>query len=168
MKTTRKIAYLGICTTIALVLAYVESLIPPIFSAVPGIKMGLPNVVIVFVLYKFKARDAIIVSLIRIGIVTLLFGNVMTLAYSVSGAVLSLAGMILLKKLDFLSIIGVSVVGAILHNAGQIIMAMILLSTAEIGYYLIVLAITGAISGVLVGLLGGILVKRLKDKTSEE
>lgn len=168
MKTTRKIAYLGICTTIALVLAYVESLIPPIFSAVPGIKMGLPNVVIVFVLYKFKARDAIIVSLLRIGIVTLLFGNVMTLAYSVSGAVLSLAGMILLKKLDFLSIIGVSVVGAILHNAGQIIMAMILLSTAEIGYYLIVLAITGAISGVLVGPLGGILVKRLKDKTSEE
>ncbi|MBE5756955.1 MAG: Gx transporter family protein [Clostridiales bacterium] len=161
MKSSKKIAYLGLCTTIALVLAYVESLIPPIFSAVPGIKMGLPNVVIIFVLYKFKPRDAIIVSLLRVFIVTLLFGNVMTLSYSLSGAVLSLTGMIILKKLDFLSMVGVSVVGAVLHNAGQIIMAMILLSTAEIGYYLIVLAITGAISGVLIGLIGGILAKRV-------
>jgi heptaprenyl diphosphate synthase len=101
------------------------------------------------------------VSFIRIVAVALLFGNPMTFAYSVAGAFLSLLVMTILRKLDLFSIVGVSVAGAVFHNVGQILTAMVLLGTAELGYYLIVLAITGTISGVLVGLCGGMAVKRV-------
>lgn len=161
---TQKVAFLGLCTAVALVLAYVELLLPPLFAAVPGIKLGLPNIVIVFILYRFGLRYAATVSLVRILAVTLLFGNPMTLAYSIAGAVLSLAVMSLLKKMNFLSTVGVSVAGGVFHNVGQILVAMLLLRTAELGYYLIVLSITGTISGILIGLCGGILAYRLKSK----
>ena len=161
---TQKVAFLGLCTAVALVLAYVELLLPPLFAAVPGIKLGLPNIVIVFILYRFGLRYAATVSLVRILAVTLLFGNPMTLAYSIAGAVLSLAVMSLLKKMNFLSTVGVSVAGGVFHNIGQILVAMLLLRTAELGYYLIVLSVTGTISGILIGLCGGILAYRLKSK----
>ena len=159
---TQKVAFLGLCTAIALVLAYVELLLPPLFASVPGIKLGLPNIVIVFILYRFGLRRAATVSLVRIAAVALLFGNPMTLAYSIAGAVLSLAAMALLKHLNFLSTVGVSVAGGVFHNVGQILVAMLLLRTAELGYYLIVLSVTGTISGILIGLCGGILANRLK------
>ena len=162
---TQKVAFLGLCTAVALVLAYVELLLPPLFAAVPGIKLGLPNIVIVFILYRFGLRYAATVSLVRILAVTLLFGNPMTLAYSIAGAVLSLAVMSLLKKMNFLSTVGVSVAGGVFHNIGQILVAMLLLRTAELGYYLIVLSVTGTISGILIGLCGGILAYRLKSKS---
>ena len=161
---TQKVAFLGLCTAVALVLAYVEHLLPPLFAALPGIKLGLPNIVIVFILYRFGLRYAATVSLVRILAVTLLFGNPMTLAYSIAGAVLSLAVMSLLKKMNFLSTVGVSVAGGVFHNVGQILVAMLLLRTAELGYYLIVLSVTGTISGILIGLCGGILSYRLKLK----
>jgi heptaprenyl diphosphate synthase len=101
------------------------------------------------------------VSLVRVALVALLFGNAMSLAYSVADAVLSLAVMILLQRLDFLSTVGVSVAGGVMHNVGQILMAMLLLGTAELGYYLVVLAITGTIAGVLIGLAGHILIRRI-------
>ena len=88
----------------------------------------------------------------------------MTLAYSIAGATLSLAVMALLKKLNFLSTVGVSVAGGVFHNVGQILMAMLLLGTAELGYYLIILAVTGTISGILIGLCGGMLINRIKFK----
>ena len=159
---TQKVAFLGLCTAIALVLAYVELLLPPLFASVPGIKLGLPNIVIVFILYRFGLRRAATVSLVRIAAVALLFGNPMTLAYSIAGAVLSLAAMAVLKHLNFLSTVGVSVAGGVFHNVGQILVAMLLLRTAELGYYLIVLSVTGTISGILIGLCGGILANRLK------
>ena len=157
----RQVAFLGLCSSVALVLAYVEILLPPLFVAVPGIKLGLPNIVIIFILYHLGIRRAAAVSFVRIAVVALLFGNPMTLAYSIAGALLSLGVMFLLKKLNFLSIIGVSVAGGVFHNVGQILMAMLLLGTAELGYYLIVLTVTGTISGILIGLCGGILVKRI-------
>jgi heptaprenyl diphosphate synthase len=157
----RQVAFLGLCSSVALVLAYVEILLPPLFVAVPGIKLGLPNIVIIFILYHLGIRRAAAVSFVRIAVVALLFGNPMTLAHSIAGALLSLGVMFLLKKLNFLSIIGVSVAGGVFHNVGQILMAMLLLGTAELGYYLIVLAVTGTISGILIGLCGGILVKRI-------
>lgn len=158
---SKRIAFLGLCAGVALVLAYVEALLPPLYAAVPGIKLGLPNIAIIFILYRFGLREAAAVSLIRIVAVALLFGNPMTLAYSVAGAFLSLLVMTILRKLDFLSIVGVSVAGAVFHNVGQILTAMLLLGTAELGYYLIVLAITGTISGILVGLCGAMAVKRV-------
>lgn len=161
---TQKVALLGLCTAAALVLSYVELLLPPLFIAVPGIKLGLPNILIIFVLYRLGLRSAATVSTVRIALVALLFGNTMTLAYSLAGAVLSLAVMAFLKRMDFLSTVGVSVAGGVFHNVGQILMAMLLLGTAELGYYLIILTFTGTISGILVGLCGSMMVKRIKHK----
>ena len=160
-KTSRQLAYLGLCTAVALILAYVEVLLPPLFTAVPGIKLGLPNIAIIFVLYRYGVRHAAAVSFVRMAVVAMLFGNPMTFVYSLAGAVLSLLVMALLRRLDFLSVVGVSVAGGVFHNVGQILMAMLLLGTAELGYYLIVLAITGTISGIFVGLCGAMAVKRI-------
>lgn len=160
-KSSQRVALLGLCTAVAMVFAYVEVLLPPLFTAVPGIKLGLPNIAIIFVLYRMGLKEAAAVSFVRIAAVSLLFGNPMTFAYSMAGGVLSLAVMALLKKLDFLSMVGVSVAGGVLHNVGQILMAMLLLGTAELGYYLIVLAVTGTLSGIFVGLCGSFAVKRI-------
>ncbi len=158
----KKIVYLGFLTAIALVLSYIEILIPPIFAAVPGIKMGLPNIVIIYILYRFGAKYAAAVSLTRVFIVSMLFGNAMILIYSLAGAVLSIAAMCLFRKLNFLSCVGVSIVGGVMHNLGQIAVAAFVLRTSQIFYYMTVLAITGTVAGIFVGLAGGILIKRLK------
>ena len=163
-KSSQKVALLGLCIAVAMVFAYVEVLIPPLFTAVPGIKLGLPNIAIIFVLYRIGLKEAASVSFVRIVAVSLLFGNPMTFAYSIAGGVLSIAGMALLKRLDFLSMVGVSVAGGVLHNVGQILMAMLLLGTAELGYYLIVLAVTGTVSGIFVGLCGSFAAKRIRIK----
>ena len=159
---TRRIALLGVLTSVALVLSYLEVMLPPISTAVPGIKMGLPNIIIIFLLYKYGLKEAVTVSLIRVFIVALLFGNVMTLAYSVAGAVLSLALMTLFMKIKLFSQIGVSIIGGISHNLGQILVAIFLFDTIQIGYYMIVLSITGTIAGVLIGIISSILVKKLE------
>lgn len=160
-KTSKRIAFLGLCTAIAMILSYVESLLPPLMSAIPGIKLGLPNIVIIFILYRFGLGAAATASFVRIMAVSLLFGNSMTLAYSLAGGMLSLAVMALLKKMDFLSTVGVSVAGGVFHNVGQILAAMIFLGTAELGYYLVVLAVTGTVAGVFVGLCGSLAIKRI-------
>jgi len=160
--TTKKLAVLGLSTAVALILAYVESMLPPLFQAIPGIKIGLPNIIIVFVLYRFGVKEAAVVSLVRMLAVSFMFGNMMALVYSLAGAFLSMLIMVVLKKLNFLSVVGVSVAGGVFHNVGQILTAMLLLGTAELGYYLIVLAITGTISGVFIGMLGVILLRYFK------
>lgn len=101
-------------------------------------------------------------SFVRILAVSLLFGNVPTLLYSLAGGFLSLLGMAFLKKTNVLSTVGVSVAGGVLHNVGQILMAMLIMSTAGLGYYLIVLCITGIVSGVFVGLCGGFAIRRIR------
>lgn len=158
---TKKIAFIGLFATLALLLSYVEFLLPPVFVSVPGIKMGLPNVVVLFVLYTLGEKYAALVSFVRILLSSLLFGSVLTLAYSVAGAILSLAVMMILKKTDLLSTVGVSVAGGISHNIGQILVAIAVLRTPQIAYYMIVLAVTGIISGAFVGLCGAFLVKRI-------
>lgn len=160
-RRTTTIARLGLCTALALILAYVETLFPPLYAAIPGIKMGLPNIVIIFVLFRFGPGAATVVSLVRVGAVSLLFGNPMTFAYSVAGAALSLTVMMLLKRSKLFSIVGISVSGGIFHNVGQILTAMLLLNTAELGYYMIVLAFTGTLSGALIGLCAGVILNRL-------
>ena len=159
-KKAKKVAFLGVLTSVALVLSYLESLLPPLWAAVPGIKMGIPNVVIIFMLYRYGVKEAVIVSLIRVFIVALLFGNVMTLAYSVAGALLSITLMAICKKIKVFSVVGTSIVGGIAHNLGQILVAIVLFDTVQIGYYMIVLAITGTIAGVFIGLAGALLLKR--------
>ena len=159
----KQTALLGLCTALALLMAYVELLIPPIVAAVPGVKIGLPNVIIVFILYRIGAKQATVVSLVRVALVTLLFGNAMAFAYSIAGAALSLLVMIGLRKLKLFSAVGVSVAGAVMHNVGQVLTAMLLLGTAELGYYLIVLSLTGTLAGVLIGICGALLIQKISD-----
>lgn len=161
---SKSVAVLGLCTATALILAYVELLMPPLFSAIPGIKMGLPNVLLVFLLYRRGAPSAIVVSLLRILLVSMLFGNAMALFYSLAGGFLSMATMVLLRKLNFVSEVGVSVAGGVTHNVGQILMAMLLLETAELGYYLVVLTVTGTLAGILIGLCGSLLIRKIPKK----
>ncbi len=158
---TKRIATLGITASLALLLSYVEFLLPPLFVAVPGIKLGLPNVAILFVLYYMGVREAIGVSLVRVLLSAILFGNAMTLAYSLAGAALSLLVMALLKRWGALSPVGVSVAGAVSHNVGQTIVAVLLLDTPQIAYYMIVLTLTGVVTGAFVGLLGGFILRRI-------
>lgn len=160
---TKKVAYMGLLAALALILSYVESLFPPLFTAVPGIKMGLPNIVIIFALYRFGLKEAAAVSCVRLVAVAILFGSPLTFAYSLAGAVLSLSLMALFKRLDIFSTVGVSIIGGVMHNLGQIIVAMIVMETAQIGYYMIVLAITGTLSGAFIGLLGALLLKYMKN-----
>ena len=160
-KRIKRITFLALFTSVALLLSYVEMLIGPLFTGVPGIKMGLPNIAIMLVLYRIGTKEAIAVSFIRIVISSILFGNITMFWYSVAGAALSLAVMILLKRIDSFSSLGVSVAGALAHNIGQILVAMLLMQTTQIGYYMIVLSITGTVSGIFVGLLGGFVIKRI-------
>lgn len=163
-KKAKNAAFLGLCTALSLILAYVELLVQPLFPTLPGIKMGLPNVILVFLLYRRGGGSAAAVSLVRILLVSLLFGNAMALFYSLAGGALSLSVMLLLKKLKLLSPVGVSVAGGVAHNVGQILMAMLLLDTVELGYYLVVLTVTGTVAGVLVGLCGSLLVEKIPKK----
>ena len=159
----KSLCFLGLFTALAMVLSYVEAILPPIWSAVPGIKIGLPNIIIIFLLYRFSVKYAAAVSLVRILLSALLFGNAVSLLYSLGGAVLSIVIMLVLKKTERFSMVGVSAIGGVCHNLGQILVAMLVLETAEIGYYMIVLSVTGTVAGVLVGILGS-LVTRYMDK----
>ena len=144
-----------------MLLSYVEFLLPPIFAAVPGIKIGLCNIIILYLLYVMGEGASAAVSFVRLCLSAILFGNVMTLAYSTAGAVLSLLCMILLKRSGKFSPSGVSVAGGVCHNLAQVLVAILLLDTPEIGYYAIVLTVTGTISGIFVGLCAGMLVSRI-------
>ena len=157
---TKKLATLSLLISVAMILSYIESLIPPLV-AVPGVKLGLSNIATVFALYALGAPAAVTVSLLRVLLSALLFGSFVSLIYSFSGALLALALMILIRKIGRFSSVGVSVVGGVTHNIGQILMAMLLLETAELGYYLVVLTVTGTISGILIGLCGALLIKRV-------
>ncbi len=158
------VPFAGICVALALVLAYIEILIPPLFPSLPGIKMGLPNIIIIFLLYRKGPFFAGIVSLVRILLVSMLFGNMMALMYSLAGGMLSLAVMVILRKLKFLSPVGVSVAGGVAHNIGQILVAIFVLSTVQVGYYLAALTVSGTIAGIFIGLCGSFLIKKIPDK----
>lgn len=155
---TRRITVMAMCVALAMILSYVESMIPS--PGIPGVKLGLANIVVVFALYKLGWKEAAGISLLRVFLVSLLFGHAASLMYSASGALLSLVGMILLKKSDRLGSVAVSVLGGVLHNAGQILMAVVLMGS-NVVYYLPVLIVSGTIAGIGIGLVAAILVKRI-------
>ncbi len=160
---TKKLAFLGICVSLGLVLSYLESLIPPVWAMAPGMKLGLTNVVVLFLLYRCSWKEAAVVSSLRCIIASfLLFGNAMAFLYSLAGAALSLLVMTLLKRIDVFSVWGVSLVGGIAHNAGQILVAILILGTKEIAYYMILLGLSGILAGALVGILTSLLLKYTK------
>ena len=132
---TKKLTVMAMTTAVAMILSFVESQIPA-FVAVPGVKIGLANIAVVFALYRLGWKEAVAISLIRVVLVSMLFGSIASLFYSIAGAVLSLTGMGLLKKTGKFTEIMISVTGGILHNIGQIGMACLILETAALRYYL--------------------------------
>ena len=161
MKKTSKLAIYGVLTALAIIFGYIELQLPAFF-AVPGIKPGLTNIVVVVALYSLDDKSALFINFVRIAIVSMLFGTVIAFMFSVIGGLLSTTVMILLKKTDKFSSIGVSTAGGITHNIGQIIVAMFVTGTTNILWYLGILWLTGTISGLLVGLIGGIICKHIK------
>ena len=157
----KQIALCGVLTAVALILSYIEVLIP-FSAAVPGIKIGLANIAVIFALYKASTPAAWSVSCVRVFLVGLLFGNIMTLAYSICGAVCSLLVMTVLKRTKKFSSVGVSVGGGISHNIGQILCAAVLLGTKQILYYLPMLLVSGTVAGVVIGIIAGLLVSRIR------
>ena len=157
---TKRVAFLGMCIALSMILSFVESQIPPLM-AVPGVKVGLPNLVMVFMLYKIGWKETAIVSILRVILVGILFGTPLSMIYSLVGATLSLIGMILLKKTGLFAPVTVSVVGGILHNVGQIATACFVMDTAEIAYYLPVLLISGTAAGIIIGFVAALILKRL-------
>lgn len=160
--SVKHIAVSALLLAAAIILSYVESLIPWNFS-VPGIKLGLANIAIVFALYRLGNVEGAVISLLRVIIMALLFGTFLSFIYAVSGAVLSYAVMLLLKKLRF-SVPTVSIVGAVSHNIAQIIAAAVILTFKEIIFYLPVLLVAGILAGAVIGILSTVLVKRIPKK----
>ena len=158
---TKRLVTISSLIAVAMILSYIESLIPA-FTAIPGVKVGLSNIATVFALYTLGWPYAICVSLVRVCLAALLFGNVESLFISFMGAVFALTGMILISRIKLFSTVGVSVVGGVLHNAGQVVAAIIILKTAAIAAYIIPLIISGTIAGIVIGLVSGNLVERIK------
>ena len=156
---TKKLTTLALLTAGAMILSYVESMLPSI--GIPGVKMGLANIAVIFALYRLGWKEALGISLVRVFMVSMLFGSMSALLYSLAGAALSLGVMALLKRLDRFSETGVSVAGGVAHNAGQILVAMALLGSAKLAYYYPILVISGVAGGVLTGLAAAMLIKRV-------
>lgn len=161
MKKTKRLVLLAMLTAVAMILSYVESLLPSV--GIPGVKMGLANIAVIFALFRFGWKEAAALSLVRVVLVSLLFGSVGAMLYSLAGAVLSLAVMALLRRIDRFSTVGISVAGGVAHNAGQILMAMLILQTKQLFGYLPVLAVSGIAGGVLTGLAAALLIRRIPE-----
>lgn len=159
MKT--KVAYFGVFTALALIFSYVESLIP-IQMGIPGVKLGLANLIIVIALYKMNMKETFILSIVRIVLAGFMFGNLFAILYSLAGGMLSLSVMCILKRTDRFSIFGISMAGGVFHNIGQLLMAMIVLESISIGYYFPVLLISGLVTGFVIGVISNEMMKRLK------
>lgn len=147
--------------TFAIILSYVESKIPT-FVAIPGVKIGLANIVVIFVLYRLGLKAAIVISGVRVLVISMLFGNPISMIYSIAGAVLSLAVMFILKKLTPLKEVALSVVGGVMHNVGQIAVASFILDTNVVMYYLPFLILSGTIAGIGVGVAAALLIVKTK------
>ena len=148
----QKTACLGLFSAVAIILGYVESLIP-VFAGIPGIKLGLANLGVLFILKKYSFREAALVSVVRILVIGFMFGNLFSILYSLAGAALSLTVMNLLKKHSDFSLIGISVAGGVTHNIGQLIVAMIVVSNTSLMVYAPALLIAGIVAGIAVGVL---------------
>ena len=160
-KKTLQLTTLAFITAFAMILSFVESRIPT-FVAIPGVKVGLANIAVIFTLYKLGVKEAIAISMVRVLLISMLFGSPVSLIYSVCGAVLSLLTMVLLKKFTPLTEVTISVTGGVMHNVGQIAAASFMLSTNVVIYYLPFLLVSGTIAGIVVGIASAMLIKRVK------
>ncbi len=158
---TKRITRMGMLVALSLILSYVEMLLPS-FIPVPGIKLGLANIAVVFALYTLPFSDVLFISVLRVFISSLLFGNVLSLLYSFSGALLSLLVMGILKKTG-VNETALSTVGGVVHNASQLMVASLVIKSSALMYYLPFLIPAGAVTGFLIGIITGKLLERLEE-----
>ena len=158
---SRKIALCAMLMALAMIFSYVENMIPINFG-IPGVKLGLANLVIVAAIYLFGGRQAFLISIVRIFLSGFMFGNLASIMYSLAGGLLSLAVMLLLKKTDKLSILAVSVMGGICHNIGQLIVAMLVVENLKLIFYVPVLLISGFLTGLLIGIVCRVILPAVK------
>ena len=156
-----KVAYFGLFTALALIFSYVEMLIP-FHIGIPGVKLGLANLIVVIGLYKIDIRQVYLLAVARVVLAGFMFGNMFSILYSLAGGVLSVTVMYLLKRTKKFSLIGVSIAGGVFHNIGQLLVAMVTVSSLNIAYYAPVLIIAGLVTGLLIGIASGEMLKRLK------
>ena len=156
-----KLSLLALSVSLAMILSFVESQIPAMV-AIPGVKVGLANIVVVFALYKLGWKYAAVISLTRVFLVGLLFGNGISILYSFTGATVSFAAMLLLKKAKVFSTMAVSVAGGVLHNLGQIAMACVIMGTDVLRYYTPFLVLSGTLAGIAIGVLAAIMIRRIE------
>ncbi len=157
---SRKTAWIGMYAAIAVVLSYVEMLLP-ITIGIPGAKPGFANIIIVFAIYSIGGVSALIINFIRILIIGILFGNLVSISFSICGALVSLTVMLTVKRIKGIHSLGVSICGGVSHNLGQIAAASVLVDNYSILYYLPVLMIAGILSGIVIGIISGLMIKRL-------
>lgn len=150
----RKTAELGFFLAVALILSYVESLIPITFG-IPGIKLGLPNLIVVLLLFgqRYGAKEALLVNGMRIVLSGFMFSNLYAILYALAGAFFSYVAMLIGKRLRCFSVIGVSVLGGVFHNIGQVVVALIVVETFAVSYYIPFLIVAGTITGAFLGLI---------------
>lgn len=155
-------AYFGVFTALALIFSYLETFIPlPV--GIPGIKLGLANLLTVILLYKRNAKEAFLLSIVRVILSGFLFGNMFSILYSLAGGIVSLFVMTILKCSERFSVIGVSAAGGVAHNMGQLLVAMAAVETYRVGYYFPVLLAAGILTGLLIGIAAGQTLSRLKN-----
>ena len=159
----RNVAYLGMYLALALICSYVESLIPFYFG-ITGVKLGLTNIVVVLLLYTLGAKEAFLVSVVRIILAGFLFGNPFSILYSLSGGALSFLAMYVLKRTEKLKVVTVSVAGGVMHNTGQLIMAALVVENYHILYYIPVLLTAGFITGFFIGILSQEIILRIGNR----
>lgn len=169
MQAKNDLVLYGMLASIALVFSFIESLIPiNLLIPIPGIKLGLANIVIIWVLYSMGTTQAYIINVARVLLSGFLFGSLYSIIFAMAGALVSLTVMWALKKTKKFSSFGVSIAGGITHNIAQIMVAMIVLENARLVYYLPVLLISGVVSGIAVGILGTLLYSKVKIQMPKE
>lgn len=159
--TANRVAHIALMTSLALIFSYVEAIIP-YNPGIPGIKLGIANVVTVIALYKYGWKDAACVSALRVVLAGLLFNGMFGMLYALSGAAVSFVGMLLLKRTKLFSTVGVSMAGGVLHNLGQLLVAAALIEDLRMFFYFPVLLFSGIISGIAIGIAATLILKRLK------
>ena len=157
IKAKNRVAYFGVFTALALIFSYIETLVPISFG-IPGVKLGLANLIIVIALYKIPLREVYVLSIVRVLLSGVLFGNYFSIAYSLAGGLLSLTVMALLKKA-----VGISIAGGVCHNIGQLVVAMIVVETFAMSYYMPMLLVAGLITGFLIGVVADQVLRRISD-----
>lgn len=158
---TSKVTYVALMVSLALIFSYVEAIIP-YNPGIPGVKLGIANVVTVIALYKFTWKEAATVSIIRVLIAGLLFNGLFGAMYALAGALVSLATMILLRKTNLFSVVGVSMAGGVMHNLGQLLIAAALIEDIRIFMYFPVLLFSGIAAGIAIGVAATMILKVIK------